>query len=134
MIEFYKKIDPLYILVFTILLFVLSIILFNNSKKELNSSQLELENVSKKGLDYYNLKNNWQNRNNTIKIIDNIIQVVKLKQIDKKILKKKIKIKFKSNSSKKIDKFINKILNQKLNILKLDINKNSVDLEVGLKW
>jgi hypothetical protein len=133
MIEFYKKIDPLYILVFTILLFVLSIILFNNSKKELNSSQLELENVSKKGLDYYNLKNNWQNRNNTIKIIDNIIQVVKLKQIDKKILKKKIKIKFKSNSSKKIDKFINKILNQKLNILKLDINKNSVDLEVGLK-
>ena len=47
--------------------------------------------------------------------------------------KETILIKFNSMSHDKLDNFINKILNKQLIIKKLELEQNSINLEVGLK-
>jgi len=127
-----KKLDPLYVILLSIVVLIVSIILFNSSIKKLNKSQDELKNISLIAINYSNMKNDWNDKKNTIIKIDQIIRSLKIKRIDKKITKKKIKIKIEDVSSNNLDKFINKVLNKKLNILKLDITNNSISLEVGI--
>ncbi|MBT4708403.1 MAG: hypothetical protein HOJ96_01930 [Campylobacteraceae bacterium] len=127
-----KKLDPLYVILLSIVVLIVSIILFNSSIKKLNKSQDELKNISLIAINYSNMKNDWNDKKNTIIKIDQIIRSLKIKRIDKKITKKKIKIKIEDVSSNNLDKFINKVLNKKLNILKLDITNNSINLEVGI--
>ena len=127
-----KKLDPLYVILLSIVVLIVSIILFNSSIKKLNKSQDELKNISLIAINYSNMKNDWNDKKNTIIKIDQIIRSLKIKRIDKKITNKKIKIKIEDVSSNNLDKFINKVLNKKLNILKLDITNNSINLEVGI--
>jgi len=127
-----KKLDPLYIMLLSAVVLVVSIVLFNKSISGVEKSQSELININNIALSYSQMKKDWGNSQHTIKVVDKMIASVGIKILDKKITKKKIKIKIDKISLKKIDKFVNKILNEKLNILKLNITNNSINLEVGI--
>jgi hypothetical protein len=127
-----KKIDRLYMLIFSVTLLLISIISYNLSFNNLKTLEVELIDINNIGIEYSNTKKDWGDRKQSILTIEKIIKSTNLKTIDKKILKNKIKIKIENVSLKTMDKFVNKILNAKLNIIKLNITKNSVELEVGI--
>ena len=127
-----KKLDPLYIMLLSLVVLIVSIVLFNKSINSVKQTQDELISINNIALSYSQMKKDWGSSQHTIKTMDKIIASVGIKTIDKKITNKKIKIKIDKLSLKKIDKFINKILNEKLNILKLNISGTSLDLEVGM--
>ena len=126
-----NKINPLMLLLLSATIFVSSLVLLKQSKEELIQTSSELTEFHRLSNKYQNLKTSWDQKKNTIKLIDKIIKNTRLKNVDKKIEKKRVIIKISNESLKNIDKFINKLLNEKLNILKLNITQNSVELVVG---
>jgi len=127
----YNKINPLTLLLVSIIIFLTSLIFLKQSNidiKQLNHELVEFESLSSQ---YHALNSNWNIKKKKITELNNILSSSGIKNIVKEIKKKKVIIKFNENSINKIDKFINKILNGNFNILKLNVTKNSVNLEIG---
>ncbi len=126
-----NKIDPFTVLLLAVAIFLSSFVLLKQSNEELIQSNIELKEFNIVANEYINLKSTQKTKNKTLKLIDKIIKSLGVKNVDKKVQDKNILVKLNNISLKKIDKFTNKILNQNLNILKLNITKNSVELVVG---
>ncbi len=126
-----NKINPLTILLITIAIFLSSFILLKQSAVELKSSYSELSTYEELSSKYTKLKQAWDKKADTVKLLDKVIKSSGINNIDRKVENKKIILKFSDDSLSKIDKFVNKILNENLNILQLNITQNSVELVVG---
>ena len=128
-----KKFDinPLFLLLSSVLIFLISIISLNSSsiKKE---KEINLLMENKKIIKKYNsLKYTWVNKDNQEKIVNNIIKQQNIKNANILINKDKIKVVINSNT-KVLHRFVNKLLNEKLNVIKLKLTKNKLIFEVGL--
>ena len=127
-----KRITPITYLLVSISILFLSLILLNESKKELLNKNYSFNKYKEVSTNYLNLKENWDNSKNSKKIIDNIIKKVGIKDLVKKVNKKRIFIKFETKSVTKVDRFLSKVLNANLNIIYVNITKNSLELEIGI--
>lgn len=125
------NIDPLFLLLSSIVLFVLSIYILNTTYSKKTKSFDEFKNNSVIIKKYNNLKNTWAKKDIQVKKINQLIKRLNIKNANITQNANKIKVKIKSDINK-IDRFTNKLLNEKLNITKLKITKDELSFEVGL--
>ena len=126
-----KKINPMTIVLISLLFAVLSLVLLKQSTtklKEQNSILIDTKTIANQ---YSSLKKSWNNPKQISKIINKIKRQLRLKKLSIVDNKKKITITIKNETLNNINKFINKICNANLIILKLNIKKDSVYLEIG---
>ncbi|MEA3498624.1 MAG: hypothetical protein U9R16_06140 [Campylobacterota bacterium] len=127
-----NKINPLFVLLFSFLLFIYSLI-------SLNSSNIKLENIKDETKEYlsiatkYNSLNKaWGDSRDTKKLCEKILNSSNIKNAKIVSNGKSIKIQIKNSDKKSLDRFMNKILNETIVVLSFSLRKNSLDLEVGL--
>jgi hypothetical protein len=128
-----KKFDinPLFLLISSTILLIISILSLNSSYIEKDK---KISNINKniKIIKRYNtLKNTWVDVKKQEKIINNIINQQQIQNARLVIDKNKIKVTIISNT-KVLHRFINKLLNEKLNIVRLKLYKDKLIVEVGL--
>lgn len=127
-----RRLNLLYILGFSIVVFFISIYMLNVYYKKQLIEESNIKEVISSGEEYASLNDSWNNKKTTLKTIDNIFSKLKIRDLKKDIKSKKVIIKVDKISSTKLDKLLNKFLNKKLNILKLEMQKDSILLEVGI--
>ena len=127
-----NKINPLYILIVSAVLFIFSIasVSFSNSKlvevKEDNKQYMIIANK------YQSLQKAW-GTNSTSQ--DEIEKLLKSSGIyNANILKsgKSLKVNIQNTNIKTLDKFMNKVLNKTINIKSFSLEKSSLTIEVVL--
>lgn len=131
-----NRLNPLYILLSIIIINILTYA-FLEDKKDIYFEKIDQsEKLELKIKEYTNVTNFYKNLNFINKTIDEILNspTFRTEDIIKISTKETILIKFNSMSHDKLDNFINKILNKQLIIKKLELEQNSINLEVGLKW
>lgn len=130
-----NRLNPLYILLSIIIINILTYA-FLEDKKDIYFEKIDQsEKLELKIKEYTNVTNFYKNLNFINKTIDEILNspTFRTEDIIKISTKETILIKFNSISHDKLDNFINKILNKQLIIKKLELEQNSINLEVGLK-
>mgnify|MGYP005614347537 FL=1 len=130
-----NRLNPLYILLSIIIINILTYA-FLEDKKDIYFEKIDQsEKLELKIKEYTNVTNFYKNLNFINKTIDEILNspTFRTEDIIKISTKETILIKFNSMSHDKLDNFINKILNKQLIIKKLELEQNSINLEVCLK-
>jgi len=128
-----KRISHINLLLLSFLVFLVSIFFLLESKKELKTSFKNYNEINLLSTEYKNQKLKWINPKGIDKKLNTIIKRLKLKNITMKKNKNAIDITLKRTSIKQIDKFLNKILNESLIINRLDITKNTLEIQIGYK-
>jgi len=126
-----SKINPLFILGFTFLLFIYSIINLSFAKTSLYDMKLDFKQYNLISNRYYNLKNKWNKNKNIKDKIKNILKLSNIKEYNINTTNKTIKIKINNSNVKVLGTFMNKILNETFVISKFTFTQTSLDLEVG---
>ncbi len=130
-----NRLNPLYVLLLCVTLFLVSIFLLNGKKSSFEETNKEYINLKSKSKEYKTLLNDWKNEKNVDSLLE---QILKNKILESaKIFKTKnqnyIALKIESNDSKVLDYFLNKVLNKPFIIKKLEVNKSYIDLQIGIK-
>ncbi len=130
-----NRLNPLYILLSFIIIIIITYIFLENKKSTYFEKIDESEKLELKIQEYSNVINFYKNLNFINRTIDEILNstTFRTEDIVKISTKETILIKFNSMSQEKLDSFLNSILNKQLIIKKLELNTNSIDVEVGLK-
>lgn len=130
-----NRLNPLYLVLLFLTLVFISFFSLSNEKKlyleKVNESRL----FEQKASEYQSLISYWKNEKFINKTIDEILKnsLFKNEQITKTASKESIKIKIESSNPQVLDNFLNRFLNKQLIIKNLEIDKNFISLEVGLK-
>ena len=130
-----NRLNPLYlVLLFLTLVFISFFSLLNEKKLYLEKVD-ESRLFEQKASEYQSLISYWKNEKFINKTIDEILKnsLFKNEQITKTASKESIKIKIESSNPQVLDNFLNRFLNKQLIIKNLEIDKNFISLEVGLK-
>jgi len=124
-------IDPLFLLVSSLFIFLLSLYILSNTKNQKIQSYNEFNKNAKTINQYSSLKSSWIDKKIQLEKINKLIKVLHIKNA--KIIQNsnKITVEIKSNINT-LHRFLNKLLNEKLNIVKLKISKDTLRFEVGL--
>jgi len=130
-----NRLNPLYIIaLFATLLFV-SFYLLKNEVSDFNDKNRSFNELQIKAKEFKEYKSYWNNERYINKELDNILNNSKFKNA--KVLKAKVKnvlkIKVQSFDSSVLNSFLNRVLNKKFIIKKLELNKEFINLEIGLK-
>ncbi len=130
-----NKINPIYIISLVFVLFLFSLSLLSSSKNTLNTVESELKELNKLSLEYKEYKNNWFNKEEIEKRVDRLVKSISFK--DEKILVSQseniIKIRIQSKNEEILEKFLKRVLNEKFILKKLNVKKDSIYLEIGVK-
>jgi hypothetical protein len=126
-----NKINPLYILLFSIVLFIFSIINLNTANDGLSKIKEQSKEYLQIANKYNALQNAW-GQNKPKKKIEKILQLSNIQNANIITNNKSIKIIIKDTKLNLIDKFMNKILNETIKVKKFTLTNNSLDLEVGI--
>jgi len=124
-------INPLFLLMSTIVILMISIISLNKSSVNKNKNIININKNIEIINKYNSLKNTWINAKKQESLVNNIIKQQKIRNANILINKDKIKVIINSNP-KVLHRVINKLLNKKINIIKLKLSKNQLVFEVGL--
>lgn len=130
-----NRLNPLYIILLFITIVFLSFYSISNGKKNYYKKVEETKELESKALEFKNSVNAWTNEKYVNNILDEILksQIFTKEQISKSSTKELIKIKIDSTNPEVLDIFLNKILNKQLIIKKMQLDKNSINLEIGIK-
>ena len=130
-----KRLNPLYLLSLFFNIVFLSFYLLKNKKNDYLEKIQEISNLQIKAKEYKDLSESWKNESFINKTLDEILKSSSFKNenITKTATKESIKIKLESSNSTILDNFLNKILNKPLIIKKLELQKSSITLEIGIK-
>lgn len=130
-----NRLNPLYIILLFITIVFLSFYCIFNEKKALSLKIQETTEFEVKALEFKDLVNTWTNEKYINNTLDEILksQIFVNQNISKTATKDSIKIKLESTNSEILDIFLNRILNKQLIIKKIDLDKNFINLEVGMK-
>lgn len=130
-----NKLNPIYILVFIMTLFIVSTSMLSTQKKEYVELSKDFINIKSKSKNYKEYKDTWFNTKRVLKSLDTILRTSSFKK--EKILKTQnsnvVKVKIESSNPRTLDKFLKRVLNEKFRIRKLSIQKQSISIEIGLK-
>lgn len=130
-----NRLNPLYIILLFITIVFLSFYSISNEKNAYYKKVQETKELESKALEFKNSVNAWTNEKYVNNILDEILksQIFTKEQISKSSTKELIKIKIDSTNPEVLDIFLNKILNKQLIIKKMQLDKNSINLEIGIK-
>ena len=128
------KINSFYLLSFSVMLFLGSIVLLNKSQKSLTLINTNLVASKVLAENFASLRDNWSVKS-SIKRVDKIISNIKRSRKNLNItIKPKSKSKLiiaKSDSISDLDYFLNKILNSNTIINKISVSRDKISLEVA---
>ncbi|MCK5111610.1 MAG: hypothetical protein KAQ94_08825 [Arcobacteraceae bacterium] len=127
-----NKFNPLYLLLFSIMLFLYSMVDLKSSNESLLQIKEQNKQFVKISTKYNSLQKVWGKEQGTKKKFENILKLSNIRNANIVTNGKTIKIKIKNASLKSLDKFMNEILNETIVILNFSLTKNNLDLEVGL--
>ncbi|MGJ0372894.1 hypothetical protein NG764_10790 [Aliarcobacter cryaerophilus] len=130
-----NRINPLYVVGLSIVLVIISFIYLSNEKVFYNTKVEQLNELEIKFKEYYEVSTYWKNEKYVKETIDHILSNSSFsnENINKVVTKEHIKLKLESSSEQTLDIFLNMILNKELIINKLEIKRDSIYLEVGLR-
>lgn len=130
-----NRLNPLYIILLFITIVFLSFYSISNGKKNYYKKVEETKQLESKALEFKNLVNTWTSERYVNNILDEILksQIFAIEQISRSSTKELIKIKIDSVNPEILDIFLNKVLNKQLIIKKMQLDKNSINLEIGIK-
>lgn len=130
-----NRLNPLYIILLFITTVFLSFYSISNGKKNYYKKVEETKQLEIKALEFKNSVNTWTNESYVNNILDEILksQILAIEQISRSSTKELIKIKIDSANPEILDIFLNKVLNKQLIIKKMQLDKNSINLEIGIK-
>lgn len=130
-----NRLNPLYVILLFITITFISFYSNSNAKNLYLEKIDEAKNLQIKALEFTNLVNSWTNEKYINSTLNEILksQVFENQQIIKIATKENIKIRIESANQQVLDALLNKILNKQLIIKKLEMNSNSIDLEIGIK-
>ena len=130
-----NRLNPLYIILLFITIVFLSFYSISNGKKNYYKKVEETKQLEIKALEFKNSVNTWTNESYVNNILDEILksQILAIEQISRSSTKELIKIKIDSANPEILDIFLNKVLNKQLIIKKMQLDKNSINLEIGIK-
>lgn len=130
-----SRLNPLYIVLLFATITLISFYSVSNQKSLYAEKITETKDLQAKASDFKNLISTWTNEKYINSTIDEILkhQMIANQEIVRTNTKEGIKIKIESTSSQILDTFLNKVLNKQLIIKKLEVNSNSIELEVGTK-
>lgn len=130
-----NRLNPLYIILLFITIVFLSFYSISNEKNAYYKKVEETKQLEIKALEFKNSVNAWTSEKYVNNILDEILksQIFTKEQISKSSTKELIKIKIDSTNPEVLDIFLNKILNKQLIIKKMQLDKNSINLEIGIK-
>ncbi len=130
-----NKLNPLYIIVIFVVVFIASTFFLINQKKTYEDKLVELTNVSKSAKEYTAYKSNWNNKAFVERTINKILdgRSFRNQKVLKALTPKVLKVKLESSNQKVLNEFLNKVLNKKLLIKKLQLEKDFISLEIGLR-
>lgn len=124
-----NKINPVYILAFFTTIMLISFLNLNSAKQELNKQIDGYDNFKKSAYEYSRLKKIWQNGSVSEKKINKIVS--KYKDIEYKNYSSKYVLSLKSNDTNTMQSFLNTVLNDGFKVLKFDIKKDIIVLELA---
>lgn len=130
-----NRLNPLYIILLFITIVFLSFYSISNGKKNYYKKVEETKQLESKALEFKNSVNTWTSERYVNNILDEILksQIFAIEQISRSSTKELIKIKIDSANPEILDIFLNKVLNKQLIIKKMQLDKNSINLEIGIK-
>ncbi len=130
-----NRINPLYVVGLSIVLVIISFIYLSNEKVFYNTKVEQLNELEIKFKEYYEVSTYWKNEKYVKETIDHILSSSSFsnENINKVVTKEHIKLKLESSSEQTLDTFLNMILNKQLIINKLELKRDSIYLEVGLR-
>lgn len=130
-----NRLNPLYIILLFITIVFLSFYSISNEKKNYYKKVEETKQLESKALEFKNSVNTWTSERYVNNILDEILksQIFAKEQISRSSTKELIKIKIDSSNPEILDIFLNKVLNKQLIIKKMQLDKNSINLEIGIK-
>ena len=130
-----KRLNPLYIVLLFLTLVVVSFVLVIKEKDIYMQKIKDINALEVKAKEYKNLSQFWKNQKFIEKTIDEILKnsMLKNEKISKTSTKESIKIKIESSNPQVLDNFLNRFLNKQLIIKKIEIDKNFINLEIGVK-
>ena len=129
-----KRLNPLYIIGLAVTILFLSFYLLNKEKSNFNERSEALLKIKSQSQDYKAYKKNWNNKKFVVKTLDNILNSSDFR--NQKVLrvqtKHSVKIKIESSEQRVLNSFLNKILNKNLVIKKMVLEKNFINIELGI--
>lgn len=130
-----KRLNPLYIVLLFLTLVIVSFILVIKEKDIYMQKIKDINALEVKAKEYKNLSQFWKNQKFIEKTIDEILKnsMFKNEKITKTSTKESIKIKIESSNPQVLDNFLNRFLNKQLIMKKIEIDKNFINLEIGVK-
>lgn len=131
-----KRLNPLYVLLLCGTFFIISIISLNNKKALFEETNQQYLNLKTKAKEYKTLLSDWKNEKNIEETLEQILRnkTMQTAKITKTKSQNYIALRVESNESRVLDYFLNKVLNKPFIIKKLELNKNYIDLQIGIKW
>jgi hypothetical protein len=130
-----KRLNPLYIISLFITIFFISVFLLQQEKDNFKQKSYELIDYKIKSKEYKNLKDNWTNEKFVNDSLDQILKnkIFLNQKISRISTNELVKLKIESDDYKVLDYFLNKILNKQFVIKRIEIEKKSINLEIGIK-
>lgn len=130
-----KRLNPLYIISLFITIFFISVFLLQQEKDNFKQKSYELIDYKIKSKEYKNLKDNWTNEKFVNDSLDQILKnkIFLNQKISRTSTNELVKLKIESDDYKVLDYFLNKILNKQFVIKRIEIEKKSINLEIGIK-
>lgn len=126
-----KNIDPLYILILLVTVSIISLNQLSQSNTDLKKKVIEYKELNNLAIKYSSLKSDWSTKDEVIKKINKILKILKIRS-KPRVTNNKIYLEVDNLNLKTLDKLLNRILNEKLKIEKLDFNRTTLTLEVGV--
>lgn len=129
-----NRLNPLYIILLFITIVFLSFYSISNGKNDYYKKVEETKELEIKAFEFKNSVNTWTSEKYVNNILDEILknQIFTKEQISRSSTKELIKIKIDSAKPEILDIFLNKVLNKQLIIKKMQVDKNSINLEIGI--
>ena len=127
-----KNINPLFLLIASLIVLFIAIFSFNKAQKQLLIEQEEYQEFKQLSLRYNKQRDTFSNGTNIIKRIQKLLLNSNIRNAEILHKNKKITIKISSLNINLVQKFINKILNERFNIIKLNIIQDKITLEIGV--
>jgi len=125
-----NKTNPLYILLLFIVLFIVSIIKYNQNNTKLQEITLQYNQANQLAKQYNENNKIWNNKNISSDI-KKLAKSLNISTIQITTKNKITTIRISSLSTYLINKFINKLLNKKWNINKLKITNNFIMVQIS---
>lgn len=128
-----KKINSLTILLISIIIFLIIVNLYKYTNSNIENVKSEYLEIQKLSLGFTTSKKSLYTQRKAEQQLRNITRQLNIKNLSIVKKSKKLIVKVKKMSFYEQDKFLNKVLNEKFIILKLKIEKNELEIEIGIK-